>query len=111
MHFFFFSPKILEIAGPGGRKGAGLCLLTEPEGRARDAAGAADGSGLRLGTSFRPGRRATPARGERARASGGGERPALPPPFLPSPAVSRGPGHREGVRGWSRAEAASDLLG
>ena len=98
-----FPPKILEIAEPGSRKGVGLCLLTEPEGRARAAAGAADGSGLRP-----PGRRAIPASWESPRAAEGGGHAALPPPFHPSPAFW---GDREGAWGWSRAEVASDPLG
>lgn len=82
----FFPPRILEIAGPRGRKGAGVCLLTELGGRARDAAKAAVADDGSLRTKVRqflsdPWTRETPQpgpapakRGDSKRPGGGGER-------------------------------------
>lgn len=84
-----FPPRILEIAGPRGRKGAGVCLLTELGGRARDAAKAAFADDGSLRTKIRqflsdPWTRANPQpgpalakRGDSKRPGGGGERAPL----------------------------------
>ncbi|XP_032340453.1 translation initiation factor IF-2-like [Camelus ferus] len=84
VHIFF--PKMLEIAGPGVRKRAESCRLTEPEGRARDAAGAADGSGLRRGRSFRPRAESNPTARPPPRSRGESAEPrACCPPAALSP--------------------------
>lgn len=111
VHIFF--PKMLEIAGPGVRKRAESCRLTEPEGRARDAAGAADGSGLRRGRSFRPRAESNPTARPPPRSRGEIAEPrACCPPAALSPFPGSLPGHRdrEAAQGWSRAETGSDRL-
>lgn len=117
-----FPPRILEIAGPRGRKGAGVCLLTELGGRSRDAAKAAVADDGSLRTKVRQflsdpwtrktpqpgpgpcktGRQQEPRRWRRARA-------VLELLFLLL-RLSLGPTDQEGPQGWSRARAGSILL-
>lgn len=87
-----------------------MCLLTEPGGRARDAAssGLQKPAGLRPRRSSRPPQQGNPAarsppqpvEGARSRRVAAESARRLGPRFLPPLARSLGPGDQDGPRGW-----------